>query len=101
MKKIGLKTGGDLKRTWHWTGKLRDQGLIELEKKNMDRMIQHSVPVYEVIMGNDLQSRPGPNTARQAMIQAGYPINRAATLTRFALTGLKAITLRNQHHAVC
>jgi len=52
---------------------LKDQGMIELEKKAYDWDSSLApVQVDEVIMGNVLQAAQGQNTARQAMISAGF-----------------------------
>ena len=75
--------------------KLKDQGLIELEKKaqgwNGDAT---PVAVDEVIMGNVLQAAQGQNPARQATIGAGLSKETPAmTINKVCGSGLKAIAL--------
>ena len=73
--------------------KLKDQGLIELEKKAQQWDGSHApVTVDEVIMGNVLQAAQGQNTARQAMIKAGIPKETPGfTINKICGSGLKAI----------
>ena len=53
--------------------------------------------VEEVIMGNVLQAGLGQNTARQASIQAGLPIEVPAwTLNKVCGSGLKTVALASQ-----
>ena len=75
--------------------KLKDQGLIELEKKSYDwNDDAQPVTVDEVIMGNVLQAAQGQNPARQAMIGAGIPKETPAyTINKVCGSGLKAIAL--------
>jgi len=75
--------------------KLKDQGLIELEKKAYDwNDDAQPVTVDEVIMGNVLQAAQGQNPARQAMIGAGIPKETPAyTINKVCGSGLKAIAL--------
>jgi acetyl-CoA C-acetyltransferase len=75
--------------------KLKDQGMIELEKKALDWDNSHTpVVIDEVIMGNVLQAAQGQNTARQAMIRAGIPKETPAfTVNKICGSGLKAIAL--------
>jgi acetyl-CoA C-acetyltransferase len=75
--------------------KLKDQGLIELEKKSYDwNEDAQPVTVDEVIMGNVLQAAQGQNPARQAMIGAGIPKETPAyTINKVCGSGLKAIAL--------
>lgn len=55
------------------------------------------VAVDEVIMGNVLQAAQGQNTARQAMVSAGMPVETPAfTLNKVCGSGLKAIALGAQ-----
>ena len=78
--------------------KLKDQGLIELEKKarSWDDNAQ-PVTVDEVIMGNVLQAGLGQNPARQAMIKAGLPKETPAfSINKVCGSGLKAIALGAQ-----
>ena len=73
--------------------KLKDQGMIELEKKAYQWDDSHApITVDEVIMGNVLQAGQGQNTARQAMIKAGVPKETPAfTINKICGSGLKAI----------
>ena len=75
--------------------KLKDQGLIELEKKSYDWSDNgQSITVDEVIMGNVLQAAQGQNPARQAMVRAGIPKETPAyTINKVCGSGLKAIAL--------
>ena len=75
--------------------KLKDQGLIELEKKSYDwNDDAQPVTIDEVIMGNVLQAAQGQNPARQAMIGAGIPKETPAyTINKVCGSGLKAIAL--------
>ncbi len=78
--------------------KLKDQGLIDLEKKNTDwDPAATKITLDEVIMGNVLQAGQGQNTARQAMIQAGIAKETPAfTINKVCGSGLKAIALGAQ-----
>jgi len=75
--------------------KLKDQGMVELEKKAYDWDDSATpVQVDEVLMGNVLQAMQGQNTARQAMIHAGIPKEvNAMTVNKICASGLKAITV--------
>ncbi len=75
--------------------KLKDQGMIDLEKNAHDWDDSHApVVIDEVIMGNVLQAAQGQNTARQAMIRAGIPKETPAfTVNKICGSGLKAIAL--------
>lgn len=72
---------------------LRNQGLIEIEKKADDwDAAATPIVIDEVIMGNVLQACQGQNTARQAMIRAGLPKETPAmTVNKICGSGLKAI----------
>ncbi len=74
---------------------LKDQGLIELEKKYGDWSADAlPVAVDEVIMGNVLQAAQGQNPARQATISAGLcKETPAMTVNKVCGSGLKAIAL--------
>ena len=74
---------------------LKDDGMIELEKKYYDwDPSLRETQVDEVIMGNVLQGGQGQNTARQAAIYAGIPKETSAfTVNKVCASGLKAITL--------
>ncbi len=73
---------------------LKNEGLIEIEKKAYD-WDDSATPVVidEVVMGNVLQACQGQNTTRQAMIRAGLPKETPAmTVNKICGSGLKAIT---------
>ncbi len=75
--------------------KLKDQGLIELEKDGAD-WDDNAAPIAidEVIMGNVLQAGQGQNPARQAMIRAGLlKETPAVTINKVCGSGLKAIAM--------
>jgi acetyl-CoA C-acetyltransferase len=75
--------------------KLKDQGLIDLEKHGAD-WDDGAAPVVidEVIMGNVLQTGQGQNPARQAMIRAGIcKETPAMSLNKVCGSGLKAIAV--------
>ena len=75
--------------------KLKNEGLIDLEKHSYDWDDSAAeVTIDEVIMGNVLQAGQGQNTARQAMIAAGIPKETpAATINKVCGSGLKAIAM--------
>jgi acetyl-CoA C-acetyltransferase len=75
--------------------RLKDQGLIELEKKSRDWGEDAAeITIDEVIMGNVLQAGQGQNPARQAMIAGGLPKETPAfTINKVCGSGLKAIAL--------
>ena len=75
--------------------KLKDQGIIDLEKKSYDWGDDAAeVTIDEVIMGNVLQAAQGQNPARQAMIGGGIPKETPAlTINKVCGSGLKAIAL--------
>lgn len=77
---------------------LKDQGMIDLEKKGYDYDASLApLHIDEVIMGNVLQAGQGQNTARQAMIAAGIPrYTPAFTANKICGSGLKAIALGAQ-----
>jgi acetyl-CoA C-acetyltransferase len=95
LKKAGLNPKGDAS---YAPESLKDEGVIELEKKyaDWDGSLQEVV-VDEVIMGNVIQGGQGQNTARQAMIYAGVPkeIN-AFTVNKVCASGMKAVALAAQ-----
>jgi acetyl-CoA C-acetyltransferase len=75
--------------------KLKNQGLIDLEKKGYD-WSESATPVTidEVIMGNVVQAGQGQNPARQAMIRAGVPKETPAfTVNKVCSSGLKSIAI--------
>jgi acetyl-CoA C-acetyltransferase len=95
MKRAGLRPKVNEEIMELQPEKLKDQGLIELEKNVYD-WDDSLIPVQvdEVIMGNVLQAGQGQNPARQAMIQGG--INKetpAMTINKVCASGLKAITV--------
>jgi acetyl-CoA C-acetyltransferase len=95
MKKAGLRPKGD---TTFAPEALKDQGLIDLEKKYAawDKSAQEVV-VDEVIMGNVLQAGQGQNPARQAAIYGGIPKEtNAFTVNKICASGMKAVALAAQ-----
>jgi len=95
LKKAGLRPFADDAMKASAPDKLKDQGLIELEKKSYSWDDQTTpVAIDEVIMGNVLQAGQGQNTARQAMIRAGLPKETpAVTVNKICGSGLKAIAM--------
>jgi len=74
LKRIKLKPVKNEQMQEVAPDKLKDQGIIELEKKSYDFDDAFAqVTIDEVIMGNVLQAGQGQNTARQSMISAGIP----------------------------
>jgi len=75
--------------------KLKDQGLVEPEKKGyVWDDAATPITIDEVIMGNVLQAGQGQNPARQAMITAGVPKETPAiSINKVCGSGLKAIAL--------
>jgi acetyl-CoA C-acetyltransferase len=95
VKRVNLKPVPSQAMTAAAPEKLKDQGLIDLEKKASDWGAK-AVPVAvdEVIMGNVLQAGQGQNPARQAMIRAGLSKETPAmTINKVCGSGLKAIAL--------
>ena len=98
LKRIGLKPAVDSSQDEFSPDTLKDQGMIDLEKKGYD-YDDSLTPVFidEVIMGNVLQAGQGQNTARQAMIAAGISRQSPAfTINKICGSGLKAIALGAQ-----
>ena len=98
LKRVGLKPAVDASEGEFSPDTLKDQGMIDLEKKGYDYDDSLS-PVFidEVIMGNVLQAGQGQNTARQAMIAAGISRHSTAfTINKICGSGLKAIALGAQ-----
>jgi len=95
LKRIKLKPVKNEQMQDAAPDKLKDQGIIELEKKSYDFDDAFaSVTIDEVIMGNVLQAGQGQNTARQSMINAGIPKETPAfTINKVCGSGLKAIAL--------
>ena len=98
LKRVGLKPAVDASQDEFSPETLKDQGMIDLEKKGYD-YDDSLAPVFidEVIMGNVLQAGQGQNTARQAMIAAGISRQSPAfTINKICGSGLKAIALGAQ-----
>ncbi|MFZ5564592.1 MAG: thiolase family protein [Thermodesulfobacteriota bacterium] len=95
MKKAGLRPAKSGLMVEAAPDRLKDQGVIELEKKAGDWDAgAKPVVIDEVIMGNVLQAGQGQNTARQAMIRAGLPKETPAmTINKICGSGLKAVAL--------
>ncbi len=95
LKKAGLRPVMGEEMQAVVPDKLKDQGMIDLEKNAYDWDDSHTpVVIDEVIMGNVLQAAQGQNTARQAMIRAGIPKETPAfTINKICGSGLKAIAL--------
>jgi acetyl-CoA C-acetyltransferase len=95
LKKAGLRPIADDAMKANAPDKLKDQGMIELEKKACSWDDQATpIAIDEVIMGNVLQAAQGQNTARQAMIRAGLPKETpAVTINKICGSGLKAIAM--------
>jgi len=95
LKKANLKPVASAAMMQAAPDKLKDQGLIELEKKSYDWPDDAAeVAIDEVIMGNVLQAAQGQNPARQAMIAGGLPKETPAfTINKVCGSGLKAIAL--------
>lgn len=95
LKKAGLRPVIDDSMKAGCPDKLKDQGLIELEKKSCTWDDQATpITIDEVVMGNVLQAGQGQNTARQAMIRAGIPKETpAVTINKICGSGLKAIAM--------
>jgi len=95
LKKAGLRPKGD---TSYAPKALKDEGLIELEKKNAswDSSLRE-VGIDEVIMGNVIQAGQGQNPGRQASIYAGVPKEvNAYTVNKVCASGMKAVALAAQ-----
>ncbi|MBF0112316.1 MAG: acetyl-CoA C-acetyltransferase [Desulfamplus sp.] len=98
LKKAGLRPVADDKVKSYSPDALKDQSMLDLEKKGYD-YDDSLTPIHidEVIMGNVLQAGQGQNTARQAMIAAGIPrYTTAFTVNKICGSGLKAIALAAQ-----
>lgn len=98
LKKVGLKPVASAEMNSITPDKLKDQGLIELEKKGAQWDDNaKEISIDEVIMGNVIVAAQGQNPARQAMIKAGLPKETPAfTVNKVCGSGLKAITLGAQ-----
>ncbi|MCG8684428.1 MAG: acetyl-CoA C-acetyltransferase [Desulfobacterales bacterium] len=98
LKRVGLKPAQDPCKDEFSPATLKDQGMIDLEKKGFDYGDDlKDVYIDEVIMGNVLQAGQGQNTARQAMMGAGISRETPAmTINKICGSGLKAIGLGAQ-----
>lgn len=98
LKKAGLKPKRDPEVLSYAPEALKNEGMIELEKKCADwgGSLQE-VRIDEVIMGNVLQAGQGQNPARQAAIYAGIPKEvNAFTVNKICASGMKAVALAAQ-----
>jgi len=95
LKKAGLKPVPSELMNEVAADKLKDQGMIDLEKKGYDwDDAATPIAIDEVIMGNVLQAGLGQNPARQAMIRAGFSKETPAfTINKVCGSGLKSIAL--------
>jgi len=74
----------------------RDLSQIGEEYNNWPPELEEIV-VDEVIMGNVLQGGQGQNTARQASVRAGVPVEvNAYTINKVCASGMKAVSLACQ-----
>ncbi len=98
LKRCGLRPVIDNNTLGTIPDKLKDQGLIDLEKQYADwDESKPPVAVDEVIMGNVLQAGQGQNPTRQAIVRAGIPKETPAfTINKVCGSGLKAIALGAQ-----
>jgi len=98
LKKAGLKPKVDPEVMSYAPSSLKDEGMIELEKKyaNWDDSLEE-VPIDEVIMGNVIQGGQGQNVGRQASIYAGVPKEvNAYTVNKVCASGMKTVALAAQ-----
>jgi len=95
LKRVQLRPKSSEKLLGYAPEKLRDIGLVDLEKEHYDWDDSfQEIQVDEVIMGNVLQGGQGQNTARQATIYAGIPKEtNAFTINKVCASGLKAVVL--------
>ena len=98
LKRVGLKPAVDTYENQFSPDSLKNQEMIDLEKKGYDYDdLLKPLFIDEVIMGNVLQAGQGQNTARQAMIAAGISRQTTAfTINKICGSGLKAIALGAQ-----
>ena len=98
LKGVGLRPVVDDEMKANAPDKLKDQGLIELEKKYYDwDDSDKPITIGEVIMGNVVQAGQGQNPARQAMIQAGISKETpACTINKVCSSGLKSVAMAAQ-----
>ncbi|MDY6822973.1 MAG: acetyl-CoA C-acetyltransferase [Thermodesulfobacteriota bacterium] len=95
LKKAGIRPVVSDLMTETAPDSLRDKGQIPLEA-DADDWDDSARPVVidEVVMGSVLQAGQGQNTARQAMIRAGFPKETPAmTVNKICGSGLKAIAV--------
>lgn len=98
LKRAGLKPKRDPEVLSYAPEALKDEGLIELEKKyaDWDDSLQE-VRIDEVIMGNVIQGGQGQNPGRQASVYAGVPKEvNAYTVNKVCASGMKAVALAAQ-----
>lgn len=95
LKRINLKPVAGAAAMDVAPGKLKDQGITDLEKQSYDWSDSAAeFTIDEVVMGNVLQAAQGQNPARQAMIGGGIPKETPAfTINKVCGSGLKAIAL--------
>lgn len=95
LKRVGLRPAPNQAMAQSAPDRLKDTGLVDLEKKSYDYDdALDPVTIDEVIMGHVLQTAQGQNTARQAMIGAGVSKETPAfTINKVCGSGLKAIAL--------
>ncbi len=95
LKRAGLRPVVSRQMAADAPDKLKDRGLIDLEKQYQDwDSAAAPVTVDEVVMGNVLQAGQGQNPARQAMVRAGLPKETPAyTINKVCGSGLKSIAL--------
>lgn len=63
-------------------------------KASLKRVGIDSVDIDEVIMGQVIQAGAGPNPARQAVLDAGFPVTLPAyTVNKVCASGMKAVAL--------
>ncbi|MBF0338716.1 MAG: acetyl-CoA C-acetyltransferase [Nitrospirae bacterium] len=98
LKKVGLRPVADEALKEFAPDKLKDQGMIELEKRYHDYDTALSpVSIDEVVMGNVVQAGQGQNPARQATIRSGIPKETpAATINKVCSSGLRSIAMGAQ-----
>jgi acetyl-CoA C-acetyltransferase len=95
LKNVNLKPVANAVMMDSAPDKLKNQGIIDLEKKSDDWSDDATeITIDEVVMGNVLQAGQGQNPARQAMIAGGIPKETPAfTINKVCGSGLKAIAL--------
>lgn len=95
LKKAGVRPAVNDEMKEVSPDKLKDQGMVDLEKKAYDYDDNLTpIAIDEVIMGNVLQAGQGQSPGRQAMVRAGISKETPAfTLNKVCGSGLKAIAL--------